>query len=629
MRVPVGNGAFRAWWPAAVLCLALATMGRAQTPPEKADTAPEKKGPVLCTIEANNCEGPAKDLGRASAAYWRGMKLRDKNLSRAYQEFTEAVQLVPGNVDYANAREMARAALIQQHIESGNRLMTAGHQREAAEEFRAALELDVSNGFAQQRLSDALGIHSPEVSKGLRLVERSDPVDLQPRPGQQDLHYRGDSRGLYELLARSFGLKASFDQSFTSRSVRFEVEDVDFAKAMELADMVSKSFWVPLSENEMLVAADNPENHRQLDRMSLRSFYVTQAASTQELNDIAGLLRSVFEIRLVSVSPSRNTLTVRAPRATLEAATEFLTQLSTAEPQEVMLDIQVFEIDRMLLRNLGLDLPLQFQLFNLSQAAALLSSQPNIQNLINQLISSGGINQANSTALQTLLAQLQQQQLNPLLTTPFVTFGKGLTLTALTLPPGTTNFQFNSSTVKDLEHMTLRALQGKPATVRVGSRYPILNATFAPIFNTTAIAQNIQANTFQPAFPSFSYEDLGLTVKATPTVHGDSDVTLELETNLRALTGEEFNGVPVISNRTYKSTITVKNGENAVLAGYINRTEQFSLKGLPGLGEVPGIGLISATQNKTLEDDEFLLVITPHILEPAAKESQAVWLPTK
>jgi len=226
-----------------------------------------------------------------------------------------------------------------------------------------------------------------------------------------------------------------------------------------------------------------------------------------------------------------------------------------------------------------------------------------------------------------LLSQLQQQQLNPLLSTPFATFGGGTTLTAVTLPSATANFQFNSSTVKSLQHLTLRALQGKPATLKIGERYPIVNATFAPIFNTPAIASSIQNSTFVPPVTSVSYEDLGLVMKATPSVHGDSDVTLDFETDIRALTGDAVNGVPVISNRTYKSTITVKNGETAVIAGYLNRTEEVTLSGIPGLGAIPSLGMLAADQNKTLEDDEFMLVLTPHILQVPGAEPHAVWLP--
>jgi len=614
------EGTSRWRWLAVAVCLGLVAGGQAS------DKAPEENPPVTCSIAANDCEGPAKDLRAAASAYWRGMKLHDKDLEHAFKDFSEAARLVPANVDYIGARELARTALEQRHIESGNRMMAEGRPTDAVGEFRAAINLDSSNSFAQQRLNDALGTASPEGSRNLRLVERSDPVELAPRSGRLDVHYRGDSRGFYEMIGRSFGIKVTFDQSFTSRVVRFEVDGVDFTKAMELAAMVSKSFWVPLSENEILVAADNQENRRQFEHLSLRSYYVNNAGTPQELNDLAGMLRSIFELRLVSVTASKNLITVRAPRETLDAVTEFVNQLATSGPPQVMLDIQTFEVDRQVLDNLGINTPPSYSVYNLSQVSALLASQPNIQSLINNLISSGGINQANTTALSALLAQLQQQQLSPLLSTGFATFGQGLTLSALTLGPATANFQFNSSNVRTVESMTLRTMTGKAATLKVGSRYPILNATFAPIFNSAAIAQNIQNNTFTAAFPSVSYEDIGLMVKATPSVH-EQNVTLDLESEVKALTGEVINGVPVISNRSYKSTITVKNGETAVVIGYVNHSEQLSLGGVPGFGAIPGLGLLAADLNKTMEDDELLMIITPHVLQVPPEEQRAVWLP--
>ena len=75
----------------------------------------------------------------------------------------------------------------------------------------------------------------------------------------------------------------------------------------------------------------------------------------------------------------------------------------------------------------------------------------------------------------------------------------------------------NESWVKTLEHASLRAAQGNEATFRMGSRYPILNASFAPVFNTPAISQVLQNGSFQAPFPSFTYEDLGLTFKAKPS----------------------------------------------------------------------------------------------------------------
>ena len=94
-----------------------------------------------------------------------------------------------------------------------------------------------------------------------------------------------------------------------------------------------------------------------------------------------------------------------------------------------------------------------------------------------------------------------------------------------------------------------------------------MNATFAPVFNTAAISQLLQNNSFQAAFPSFSYEDLGLTVKAKPSITSVSNVSLQLEITIRSLAGMSFNGVPVLGNREYKASITLVDGEPAVVAG--------------------------------------------------------------
>ena len=92
-----------------------------------------------------------------------------------------------------------------------------------------------------------------------------------------------------------------------------------------------------------------------------------------------------------------------------------------------------------------------------------------------------------------------------------------------------------------------------------------------------------------PPFPSVSYEDLGLSMKAKPTIHGDGSVSLALELQVRSLTGQSNNGVPVISNREYKGSINLKDGEPAVVAGEVSTTDTRSMNGIPGLGAVPGI----------------------------------------
>src|SRR5205814_4357076 len=160
----------------------------------------------------------------------------------------------------------------------------------------------------------------------------------------------------------------------------------------------------------------------------------------------------------------------------------------------------------------------------------------------------------------------QQSQQNSIFSQPLATFGGGKTLTGVSLDQLSAQLSLNQSWVKTLDHATLRTSQANDATFRMGSRFPILNASFAPIFNTSAISRVLQNNTFQAAFPSFNYEDLGLTIKAKPAIMASSDVGLQLEVNLRSLAGASINGVPVIGNREYKGSITLADGEPAVVA---------------------------------------------------------------
>src|SRR4029077_16781589 len=175
-------------------------------------------------------------------------------------------------------------------------------------------------------------------------------------------------------------------------------------------------------------------------------------------------------------------------------------------------------------------------------ALAALGGQ-SIQSLINQLIASGGINQAGSSSLSGLLAQLQGQQ-NSIFSQPLATFGGGLTFSGLSLDQLSAALSLNEFWSRTLDHITLRAAQGNEATFHLGTRYPILNASYAPIFNSPAIASVIGNNSFQAPFPSVSYEDLGLNVQVKPAIHGNGEVSLQLELQVRSLTGQSSNGVP-------------------------------------------------------------------------------------
>jgi general secretion pathway protein D len=571
-----------------------------------------------------------KDLKSAQHAFKRGLKLeKSQNFDRAFDEFEQAARLVPMSSEYVAAREMTREHLAGVHLERGNDELLAGRRADALADFRAALEIDSQNEFAQQRLQDVLGPPPHTNASGpAQVVEKSDHLTTNPLPGLgglHDIHYRGDSRGLLEAVASSYGLTIVFDDSFPSRRVRLDLDQVDFATALRAASQVTNSFTVAVEPTVLFAALDSADNHRAFDHMGLRSFYVPGATSPSDLNEVMNALRSLFEFKFVSLNSASSIITVRGPIVALEAATRFMSQLGAPQP-EVLLDIQVLEINHTYASNIGLHVPNTFKLYNISAAALLAAGGANLGSLVNQLISSGGINQAGNSTIAALLAQLQGQG-NSIFSQPLATFGGGLTLMGLSLDQISAVLSLNESSARTLQHVELRASQSKEATFKLGERFPVLNASFSPIASSPAIAGVLKNQTYTPPFPSVNYEDLGLTLKAKPTVHRNSDVGLEVSVQFRALGGGTINSVPIINNREYTGGVLLKDGEPAAIAGIVTTSDQRSLSGLPTFAQIPGFGVLASQHSHMESDDELLILITPHVvLESGQLDPPAIWL---
>ena len=578
------------------------------------------------------CAPTKKDLKEARNAYARGLKLQGQNrLEEAFTLFDEASRLEPQDVAFLSAEEQTKSQLVFQHTERGDSLLALAQPEQAAAEFRAALKLDPDDAYVEERLAQTL--RGPAVS---RLVELSttlagaSEIELLPRKDLATFHYRGDVRGLFNELTSAFGVSAEFDDSVTAKPVRFYVDDVDFFTALRLACLVSGTMWTPLDAHQVMIAKDTKENHKQFDRMSLATFSVPGASTPQEVTELVTSLKTICEFQKIS-SGQNGTVEVRAPQTTLQACTRLLNQLTNERPQ-VALDIEIYQISHNFTREIGMHIPNTFNLYNIPVAAiaaavAALGGQ-NLQSLANQLISSGGINAAGSTALSGLLAQLQNQT-SGIFSQPLATFGNGLSFSGVSLDHLTAALSLNESWARSLSHVTLRAGQGNDATFHLGERYPILNASYAPIYNSSAISAVLGNQSYVPPVPSVSYEDLGLSLKAKPVIHGNNEVTLTLELQVRSLTGQSSNGVPVLSNTEYKGGIRLRDGEPAVVAGEISTNDQLSIAGIPGISDIPLLNQAANDNNRMKEEDELLIVITPHVLANPDRTTDEIWLSEK
>ena len=195
----------------------------------------------------------------------------------------------------------------------------------------------------------------------------------------------------------------------------------------------------------------------------------------------------------------------------------------------------------------------------------------------------------------------------------FLNGGLGVFAFAIEPPAGT-----NPSTIiaAGLEGSTASdvAIADNPAS-GTGQVTVVLNST--SFLGSNGVAQ-------QP-YPGSEYIDLGVKVKATPALHANHEVTLQLEFEIRSLAGASINGIPIISNRTLNQTVRVKEDEPTLLGGLTDREETRSITGLPGFAGLPGIGYAFGTRSSTQTNTELVILITPRRLRSPGQTARSFY----
>jgi hypothetical protein len=126
-------------------------------------------------------------------------------------------------------------------------------------------------------------------------------------------------------------------------------------------------------------------------------------------------------------------------------------------------------------------------------------------------------------------------------------------------------------------------------------------------------------------FPGVQYLDIGLKVKATPRIHLNDDVTLQLSFDISSLTSQSFNSIPVISNQSVDQTVRLKENQTAALAGFLQSQVTNAITGTPGMVGLPGIGWLGQNQNLQARNSELLILVTPRMVRLAPREDHSIY----
>jgi hypothetical protein len=126
-------------------------------------------------------------------------------------------------------------------------------------------------------------------------------------------------------------------------------------------------------------------------------------------------------------------------------------------------------------------------------------------------------------------------------------------------------------------------------------------------------------------FPGAQYIDVGLKVKATPHLHRDDEVSLQLEYDISSITAQSFNDIPVISDDAVEQTVRLRENETSVLAGIFQPQVTTSLSGTPGIAAIPGIGGLEGNGSTQSEDSELLILLTPRMMLLSPRRDREIY----
>ena len=453
------------------------------------------------------------------------------------------------------------------------------------------------------------------------------PIQLTPTGASTELHLRGDARQVVTQAAQAYGIKTVFDDSVTPTPLRFDLEASPYGVAMPILLRMAHLLAVPLDPTTLMIAKDTEESRQRLERQVEETIYVP-ASTVEQMNELTNIIKNVYDVRQVVVSPGAGTILLRAPEATLKAVNYTLADLLDGGA-EVMLEVKLISVDKSVTRTIGVSPPTQANAF--SVAAELQTFVAANQAALNTAISSGALVLTGSSTTQLVeqAAFLIETGLatDAKLTNILRFFGGGLTLFGVSVGSGATfNLALNSSEARALENLKVRVSDRGTATLRVGSRYPITTSTYSSgVSSATAAAlSGVKVNGVNvgsllggltsATVPQIQYEDLGITLKATPSVLRSGLVSVHIDLKIEALTGTSANSIPVLTSRAFTSDISVQDGASAVMLSEMSGAESASVDGLAGLGELPGFDETISDKTRNRASSELVLVITPRLV---------------
>jgi general secretion pathway protein D len=508
-------------------------------------------------------------------------------------------------------------------VNRGQKLRTEGKVEEAMAEFQKAIVADPSSSMAIQEVrrtqailnDNKTGVKTPEEA-GLTPAERarraSDlrvssieaPPELKPIVGViQTIKINNQPpKVLYETIGKMAGINVVFDPQYTApqRNSNVDIANMPIEQAFDYLAMLTHTFWKPMSPNTIFVAEDNITKRRDYEDNVVKVFYVTNATSVQEFQEIATAIRTVVEVRKVFTYNSQKALVVRGTQDQVALAEALVHDLDKPK-SEVVVDVIVMQVNSQYSRSL----------------AATLASGGTAG--IQQAITFNGPNSTSTTTTST--TGTTGTITTPTTTTNTAAASGSLLLSQIghistnqfstSLPGAILNAVMSDSRTKTLNKPQVRVSDGMKAELVIGQRIPYATGSFSSGVSVASSVSPLVST-------QFNYADVGLTLNITPQIHSASEVTLHIEVTVSEVDQYvNIGGIsqPVIGQTKNNADIRLKEGEINILSSLSQNADSSTLGGIPGLTSIPILGqFLFGASTKNKQASELMIALIPHIV---------------
>jgi len=398
------------------------------------------------------------------------------------------------------------------------------------------------------------------------------PPELKTDPGTKSFNLQGSARSLLEQVAKSYGITIYFDADFQDlNNLKFNIADVTASECLELIEWATDSFLVPISDKVAVAARDTVQKRNDMEPNVAVVIPIPTTTSAQEVTEVGRAVQQLLDIRRFSIDTRLGQILLADRVSKVRTAQMMLQQILKHQPQ-VFIEVEILEVTDSYKVNFGLNPTSQEGfLINWLQRAARLSAP-----------------------------------------------GIGTNFFGLGLVDAQVFANFAKTSARTLLRAELRSVSGQAAELHIGDKYPIITNRWVSgnLGDTTGLAT-------EPP-PTFQFQDLGVNLKVTPFVNDAHQVTLTVESDFKVLTGEVLNEIPVIAERSLVSTIRLKDGEWAVMAGLVQSSETKTSAGMAGLMQIPALGALFRNQSRERTSGQAVFILKPHILDVPPNESMIV-----